>query len=936
LHKLSTLIITIVCGLTLAGCQQAPSDTRSTAAELNPIDVRKSPNDNRNYRYLTLENKLRVLLVSDPTTDKSAAALAVYRGSFHEPADKSGLAHFLEHMLFIQTETYPEIDGFQTFVSANGGSSNAYTAADHTNYFFDVRPEAFPEALDRWGHFFIDPVISAEYADREKNAVHSEYQMQIKADNWRGFMASKQTLNPEHPGSRFTIGSLDTLAGDIQSDLLKFFDEAYSSDQMGLVVLSNEGLDDLEALVRPIFDQIENKNLGPRPVTVPMYREGVLPAQLDYQSQKQGASVSYGFPMPSTRAYYRTKPEQYFANLIGHEGKGSLYQALSQQGWIESLASGVSAFDDATSLLSVSIQLTPSGVEALESIHDYVFKYLEMLRGAAPQKWLYDEQATVSELGFRFQEKSRPTGFVYQMAPRLQHFPAEDLLVAPYLMESFDAEVIANFLQYLTPGNALVQFSSPDVETDQVEPWFDVPYRFNSGTVARQATTATFSLPPPNEFLPDDLTVKAGDTSTIALAKSEPGLNLWADRDVRYGAPRANLKLQIIIPGGLVSAQERGMGQLYRRMVQDSLSELTYPAYLAGLGYGISVTDAGFEVSVSGYQDKQQVLLRAVLNALTSAELSEDRFNFLKAALIKDWENMARERPYTQLIGAMQDILRSGRWPRDTLIEAMAPVTLNDLQSFQADLFDEVAITGLLNGNIDTTDTDRLAALLSATFDLAAHAAHRPTAGSVSEPLLHEVAIDHNDAAIVIHVQDPSDSFADRATSMLAAQILRPEYFRELRTEQQLGYVVSASNQAVVKRAGISFIVQSPAQGAAYLERATIEFMDRFLAFFEAMPEEDFAQHKAGVITRLLEEPKNLGERSALYWRDILDDYLTFDSRAKMAGLVEEQTKSKLAAYFARVREGLSGNRLMIYNTGRFEKHPTRGRFLSHPADFGE
>lgn len=936
MQKLRTLFITTSCFFALASCQQAPLESLPSADEPDRIEVRRSPNDDRTYRWLTLENKLRVLLVSDASTDKSAAALAVYRGSFHEPADKSGLAHFLEHMLFIQTETYPEIDGFQTFVSANGGSSNAYTAADHTNYFFDVRPEAFPEALDRWGHFFIDPVISAEYADREKNAVHSEYQMQIKADNWRGFMASKQTLNPQHPGSRFTIGSLDTLAGDIQSDLLKFFDQAYSADQMGLVVLSNQGLEELERLIRPIFSQIENKNLGPKPITIPMFTPDQLPAQLHYVSQKQGATVSYGFPLPSTRPYYRTKPEQYFANLIGHEGQGSLYQALSQQGWIESLSSGVSAFDDATSLLSVSIQLTPSGVGALESIHDYVFKYLDTLRAAEPQQWLYDEQATVSELGFRFQEKSRPTGFVYQMAPRLQHYPAEDLLVAPYLMEAFDADVIKDYLQYLTPANVLVEFSSPDVETNEVEPWFNVPYRIESGTVSRQATAATFSLPPVNEFLPSDLSLKAADDSTIERASTDPGLRIWSDRDVRYGAPRANLNLEIIIPGGLVDPAERGMAQLYRRMVQDSLSELTYPAYLAGLGYGISVTDAGFEVSVSGYQDKQQVLLSAVLNALISAELSQDRFDFLKAALIKDWQNMTRERPYTQVMSAMQDILRSGRWPRDTLIEAMDPVTLGDLQAFQTRLFREVAITALLNGNIDATDTSGLSELLKTTFSLAEHTAHRPQAGSVSEALLHEVAIDHNDAAVVIHIQDPSDSFDDRATSMLAAQILRPEYFRELRTEQQLGYVVSASNQSVVKRAGISFIVQSPAQGAAYLEQATVEFMDGFVEFFKAMPEAEFAQHKAGVITRLLEEPKNLGERSALYWRDILDDHLTFDSRQMMATVVEQRTKSELEAYFQSVREGLSGSRLMVYNTGRFGEHPARGRALAHPSDFAE
>ncbi len=914
----------------LAGCQQLPSEISGISAT---ADVRKSPNDDRLYRYLTLPNQLKVLLVSDAATDKSAAALAVYRGSFHEPVDKSGLAHFLEHMLFIQTETYPEIDGFQTFVSANGGASNAYTAADHTNYFFDVRPEAFPEALDRWGHFFIDPVISAEYADREKNAVHSEYQMQIKADNWRGFMAGKQALNPEHPASRFTIGSLDTLAGDIQTDLLKFFNEEYSADQMGLVVLSNDTLDELEALVRPIFELVENKDIGPRPITGAMYEDGQLPGSLQYQSQKQGASVTYTFPLPSTRPHYRTKPQQYFANLIGHEGKGSLYQSLSQQGWIESLSTGVSDFDDATSILNIGIELTPSGVDKLPAVHDYVFRYLDMLRNTEPMPWLYDEQARVTEMGFRFQEKSRPTGFVYQMAPRLNHFPAQDLLVAPYLMESFDADVIKEYLTYLTPENVMVEFSSPDVTTDQVEPWFNVPYSIELGPIGRTGTNAGFTLPPRNEFLPQNLELKPADPDRLALAHEAPGLQLWTDSDVTFGTPRANLNLEIILPEGLKSPVERGMAQLYRRMVNDSLSELTYPAYLAGLSYGISVPDSGFEVSVGGYNDKQQVLLAAVLDALVAAELNQERFDFLKAALIKDWQNSTKERPYTQVMSALQDTLRTGRWPRDTLAEALAPITLADLKNFQVTLFNQVAIKGMLHGNIAQQDTAALAGLLNDTFTLRNQTAHRASARTVSTALIHKVDIDHNDAAIVIHVQDPDDSFASRAKSMLASQILRPEYFRELRTEQQLGYVVSANNQPVVKRSGITFIVQSPAKGAGYLEEATVEFMDGFVEYFAGMDDAEFAQHKAGVIARLLEAPKNLGAQSQLYWRDLVDDHLTFDSRQQMADLIEQLTKAEIADFFTSIQERLSADRLIVYSAGQFADEPSRGARLARPKD---
>ncbi len=103
----------------------------------------KSPNDHREYRAVTLANGLIAVLVSDPSTDKAAAALTVYRGSYDDPEGRQGLAHFLEHMLFLGTTKYPDVDEYQNFITTHGGTFNAYTASDHTNYFFDMQTRVF-------------------------------------------------------------------------------------------------------------------------------------------------------------------------------------------------------------------------------------------------------------------------------------------------------------------------------------------------------------------------------------------------------------------------------------------------------------------------------------------------------------------------------------------------------------------------------------------------------------------------------------------------------------------------------------------------------------------------------------------------------------------------------------------------------------------------
>ena len=84
---------------------------------------------------------LQVLLISDETTDKSAAALDVHIGHMSDPGELPGLAHFCEHMLFLGTDRFPDENEYSKFLSQHGGSFNAFTSSDHTNYYFDVSPE---------------------------------------------------------------------------------------------------------------------------------------------------------------------------------------------------------------------------------------------------------------------------------------------------------------------------------------------------------------------------------------------------------------------------------------------------------------------------------------------------------------------------------------------------------------------------------------------------------------------------------------------------------------------------------------------------------------------------------------------------------------------------------------------------------------------------
>lgn len=912
----------------LWGCAAAP--VVAPAAEPTVV---KSPNDVRAYRYIELANGLKALLASDPNADKAAASLTVFRGSFHEPAERPGLAHFLEHMLFIGTEKYPEVDGYQAFISAHGGSSNAYTAGDHTNYFFDIDPAHFKAGMDRFAQFFIAPLLDPAYVERERNAVHSEYQLQLKDDGWRAFAASKMALNPDHPLARFNIGSLETL-GDGTFDALKtFFEAHYSADQMALVALSNESLDDMQHWIAPLFEGIADRQRGAKPVAVPPYSADGLPARLRIQPQKEIRSVSYEFPVPSTRPHYRTKPESYINNLLGHEGEGSLYAALKGRGWIESLTASSAHIDDAVSAIDVTIGLTPAGGEQIEAITTALFAYIDLLRSEAPSRWRYREQAQLAQTHFRFQEPSSALGFVYRTGPTLVHLPPADLLRAPYLMADFDPELIEQYLSHLTPDNVRMTVIRPDAATDRVEPWFKVPYALERGPIAMDPpvgkTQFEFHLPAENPFIPDNLTALPDDPVPPRRLEAAEGIEAWLDRDLEFGAPRANLRLLLTVPGGgLASVDDEVAASIYRDLVVDQLNAYAYPAWLAGLSFNIGLTARGYLVEIGGYTDKQDVLLPRVLEALSDAEIEPGAFERFRDERVRNWRNESLERPFSQAYTALRKALHNSAWPAEMLAEAAKQLTVEALRTWRSERLNRFGLVALLHGNLDEEQAIDIVESVRERLPVEAVSPFRVEVAKVADSFRVPLAIDHADAAVALYVQDEQPGINARAQSALAAQLMKQAFFTELRTEQQLGYAVFAQDTPFRDQGGLGFIVQSPVASPAVLEQAILTFLDARPNAVRSLSDEAFAQHKAGLISDLTERDKNLSQRSQRLWRNLDLGYTNFDANQQLADAVADLSKAAMADFMEGLRQRARSHRLIIYSMGQFKEPPTQGELI--------
>lgn len=220
--------------------------------------MQKSKSDKRQYKHFILENGMKVLVISDSAVKKGTCSLNVGVGAYNNPKEKPGLAHFLEHLLFMGSKKYPKENYFIEQIKVKNGEYNGGTSATKTNYHFSIPNDYLDHTLDIFSRFFIDPLFSKDAVDRELNAVNNEFKTKYNDDDRRVWQLYDSLTDEKIPIATFTCGNKESLTCDNLRDLtVEFYHKHYSSDKMSLVVLGNYKIEILEKMVRDKFSDVK-------------------------------------------------------------------------------------------------------------------------------------------------------------------------------------------------------------------------------------------------------------------------------------------------------------------------------------------------------------------------------------------------------------------------------------------------------------------------------------------------------------------------------------------------------------------------------------------------------------------------------------------------------------------------------------------------------
>ncbi len=899
-----------------------------------------SDTDSRAFRQLQLPNRMQVLLISDPAADKAAAALDVNVGSWQDPALRPGLAHFLEHMLFLGTERYPVAGEYQSFISAHGGSHNAYTAFEHTNYFFDIDAAYLEPALDRFSQFFVAPLFTAQYVEREKNAVNSEYLANIRDDNRREFDVLRTVANQEHPFSKFSVGSLQTLedrpGSTIRDELLAFYDAHYSANLMTLVISGRESLDQLEAMVRARFAAVADRDRPTPQATAPLFASAQLPELVQVQPIRNQRSLSFLWALDELPDDYRSKSLAYIGNLIGHEGEGSLLSWLKAQGWVLTLSAGEGFDYRGGTTFQVGIELTEAGSAHVDDIAAALFQTLALVRSSGVQAWIFDEQQRVAEQRFRFREQPRPIQEVSRLALNLHKYPAAEVMRGDYLMTHFDRARIESQLAQLSPQRALVMFSAPEAKVDRNSEWYQTPYSIAPIDAQRvagwQRSAATVALPAPNRFIADTLALKplaaesGGIPVQLATEAASP-LRLWYRQDRQFRLPKGRIDLALQSPLASASPRNVVMTELLARVVGDSLNELVYPAQLAGLSFRIERGSRGLQLMVAGFDEKQSLLLQELLPALREPQIEAARFERVQRDYQHELQNSAQRPPYGLLVDELSPLLIRESWSNAVLAAQVESVTVAELAAHARALLAGVDARMLVFGNFTEDEAHGLGDLVQRELLRDSQRVAPPPVAVADLPAGDQrltVAAPHQDAALLWYRQAADNDKRTRAALGVTAQLLNADFYTRLRTEQQLGYIVMSTPYPLRDVPGLVFLVQSPVAGPAQLAKAYDAFLEHWRAVPDAELQPLFERHRAALRQRLAEQPKNQGEAGDRLWQDLMDGYPQFDSRRQLIDALDALDFSAWRALFARDLLAADAPTVWLAVAGQFADQPLR------------
>lgn len=899
-----------------------------------PIQVIKSPNDNRDYRVLTLENQLDVILVHDPDAKKAAAAMAVDVGALQDPESQLGLAHYLEHMLFLGTKKYPKVNDYQDFLTKNGGTSNAYTNLTLTNYMVQVDVNAFEETVDRFSDFFKSPLFLPEFSDKERSAVNAEWTLRRESDA-SGMFSLRRLLFGDHPANKFFVGNLETLSDKPNSKLLtemkQFYDRYYSANRMKGVLISNLSLSEMEKLAREYFSGIENKNIASPKITKTIEQKHRGMQYIHYLPNKDLKAMRFEFLITNNQEQWALKPNSFLSYLINSEMTGSAAEQLKAKGLITYLGTSVDSNSFGNyGLFAIRVGLTDEGLKREDEITATVLQYVEKVKNSGVDKKYFEEIKRSMQNSFRFLEKYNPFNYAANLAAKMHIYPIENVISGPFTFERFDKASIDAVAKQLVPENLKIWSINRNVKTDQSLEYFEGQYQVSEITAkqikAWQTTEiAGLKLPRINTLFPeafDIVSLKSAARGKPTVVVDTPGFEATVINSEFFpDVPKGILYFHINNPDIFRIPKNQLSFIILQRWLALKSSELSNEAGYAGNSTNF-LGQTGLTFFLGGYTDKQLLILEKMMQKLF-LPIEDSEFENIRKDVLLGYQNSQRNRGIDQLSPNFNRLTTIDRLEIETMIALTEKLSKKDIEAIRSMLLEANTIRVFGFGNYNEasiTAIQKLAEkMLPKRKKVTQYTKIKRVKPVKGHSYIYRKTIPLADSAILSALFHTAPGYRSNAAARLLATHLHSKFYDQLRTKEQLAYALGATSLGIEDYSGIGFFIQSPIKSVKDLQNRVNDYFVEYKKELDAMTLTDFISMKKSLVTSFTKKPDNLSSEMNRYFES-WDEQKPYDQRDKLIKAIQATSLSDIRRFYDDLAKAGNPFQLKVHLTGQSHK----------------
>ena len=884
--------------------------------------------DDRQYRYLELANGLRAMIVEDHDCSHAAVNATIGNGHFNDPEDSPGLSHLLEHMLFQGNSRFPNPNAFSDFLNLHSGYLNAATGSEYSHYYFSVSDDKLLLCLEHFAAMLTQPLFNQQAIAGEIEAIDAEFSLKVKDDLRRLYQVHKETSNPAHPFSKFSVGNKQSLSQqsvqELQTRLKKMHQARYFPGNICICIISNHTVD-------ASIKMLEQHFSGLAPVTEPTltpYPQLYLPQQLgvkiNIQSLTDTKRLIVTFALPNVQSYYRGKPLSLISDLIGDEGDGSLLTYLKQQNLVTNLSAGGGIEGSNFRDFNINLQLTENGVSHINIILNALFYFIQLIKQQENLDWRFVEKQKINQLIRNYADGIKPIDDAIGIANAMFLYPPEHVIAGEYILDKPDSHRVIKLLAYFTPTNMRVKLIHPNVKTDTKAKWYQTPY-----SIAPLAQTLlcalkdpqpvpTLALPPANPYLTVEYKQFPVD-SAYALPRKivhTSQVDAWYGQDDKFNQPRGDCYVSFDCAATTQGVETATLKRLWIALLNEALHRKYYQANVAGLHFNLYSHQCGFSLHTRGFSPKQLDFCTDIIKQVEEFDSFEPYFEQIRQLQWQSLRNNLLNKPINRLFSRLSVLMQPHTHTPLSMSEIMQQADLNQLRTTKQALFSSFHVDILSYGNWRLPDARQFYADIT-TFASQYSVNKRLSRGVFNlcniPTQLHQLSGDHPEAAVVVYYQAPSASGRDTILSILTEQLLAPAFFNYARQQQKLGYLVGSGYVPYNQHPGISLYIQSPKYSAQKLIAAIRTFI-RQLSANLSLYADDWQNLKFGVMKQLSAKDANLSMKSQRLWSAIGTEDHQFQLNQVMLAELALLNFSDLQQFISKMSTKTRFGELILYS----------------------